>query len=55
MLYGNNNNIPIPDNYNNFSPQNNYMFTSEQGMGNFQSNNQISSNNKIGNIFIFNN
>lgn len=42
------NNFPLPDyNYqnSNISPQNNYMFTSDQRMGNFPNNaNQIKSN-----------
>ena len=48
---GNNNNFPIPDNnFNNISPQNNYMFTSDQRMGNYPNANQIKSNNNLGKL-----
>lgn len=48
---GNHNNFPIPDNnnYNNISPQNNYMFTSDQRIGNFSNTNQVKNNNQLGN------
>lgn len=53
MVYSNNSNIPISENnYKNISPQNNYMFTSDQRMGNFQNNNQIKTNNNLGKIII---
>jgi len=52
--YSNNNNIPISENnYKNISPQNNYMFTSDQKMGNFQNKNQIKTNNNLGKIIYF--